>query len=106
MGNVKGEPSLFHHPARVGRFGFAFGGQGHIVPASKEVEFIPRALAVAEEDEISEHGVIVGRTMNQGEFGVSVNVESSRIKFSVTKVVTVPADPYSDHIYPCRPRPR
>jgi len=36
------------------------------MPASKEVEFIPRTLTVAEEDEIAEHMFIVGLSPCRG----------------------------------------
>ena len=91
MGHVKGQPRIFHDPACVGGFGFSLGGGGHIVPASKEVELVPRTLAVAEENEISKRVAIVGEAGFRGYFHPKTNAESGHIKFSVTKVVTVPA---------------
>jgi hypothetical protein len=37
----------------------ALGGKWHIMPASKEVQFIPGALTMAKKDEFSEHEHIV-----------------------------------------------
>ena len=106
MSHVEREPCILHDPTGIGSFGFALWRQGHVVPASKEVQLVPRTLAVAEENEFSKHGDIVGREGKGKEFSGLENVESTRIKFSVTEVVTVPPEPYSDHIYPRRPRPR
>lgn len=76
------------------------------MPASKEVELVPRTLAVAEKNKISKHVAIVGEAGLVGYFSPASNAESGRIKFSVTKVVTVPREAYSDHIYPRQPWPR
>jgi hypothetical protein len=64
MGHVEGETSFFHDPASISSFCLALGRQGHVVPASKEVQLVPRTLAVAEENKISEHVDIVGDRPN------------------------------------------
>ena len=60
MGHVESESAGFHHSAGLFSLGFPLWGKGHVVPAGEEVQFIPRTLTVAEEDEISEHIAIVG----------------------------------------------
>ena len=103
MGNIKGEPCVFHDSASIGGLGLTLGGKGHVVPASEEVELVPRTLAVAKENKISKHDAIVGEAGFAGYFDLPQNLESGRIKFSVTKVATVAAEAYSDHIYPRQP---
>jgi hypothetical protein len=39
-------------------------GEGHIVPASKEIQLVPGALAVSKDDQRSWHAQIVGQTAN------------------------------------------
>jgi hypothetical protein len=70
MSHIECEPRRFHNPAGFCGFGLALGRKGHIVPASKEVQFVPRTLTVAKEDKISKHVAIVGRPHDRREFGV------------------------------------
>ena len=60
MRYVENKAGGSHGWARRGCFLFALGRKGHVMPASKEVQFIPGTLTVAEEDEIAEHIFIVG----------------------------------------------
>ena len=48
VGHVKPEALFFHGEAGVVGLGFSLGGEGDVMPAGEEVEFIPRALAVAQ----------------------------------------------------------
>ena len=59
MGNIEDQPGLFHGAPSSPSFLGPLGRQGHIVPASKEIEFIPGALTMAKEDKFSEHEPIV-----------------------------------------------
>ena len=68
MGHIKCEARRLHDLAGFCGFCLTLGREGHVVPASKEVQFVPRTLAVAEEDEISKHLAIVGRPDNGREF--------------------------------------
>jgi len=45
-------------------FGNALWGERHVVPASKEIQLIPCALAVSKDDQRSGHVQIVGQTAN------------------------------------------
>ena len=60
MGYIKCEARRLHDPAGFCGLGLALGREGHVVPAGKEVQFVPRTLAVAEENKISKHVDIVG----------------------------------------------
>jgi hypothetical protein len=60
MSDIEYQASCGHGGASCRRLAFALSRQGHVVPASKEVQFIPRTLTVAKEDEIAEHTFIVG----------------------------------------------
>jgi hypothetical protein len=55
VSHVEIQPGFGHGDAGLGGFGQALVGQGHIVPAGEEVLLIPRALAVAEDDEGAGH---------------------------------------------------
>ena len=68
MSNVERKPRFLHDPTRIGCLSFALRGEGHVVPASKEVELVPRTLAVAEENKISKHVAIVGEVGFVGYF--------------------------------------
>ncbi len=70
------------------------------MPAGKEIEFIPRTLTVAQEDEIAEHTFIVGLSPGLGGYSRQVrnvtNVESYRINFSILKVGISGGTPYCE----------
>jgi hypothetical protein len=87
MSDIKGKSGGLHDLAGLGGLALALGRKGHIVPSSKEVQFVPRTLAVAEEDKISKHIAIVELPSAGGELSLSTEVEWLRIKFSVTRVV-------------------
>jgi hypothetical protein len=59
MSHVEDQARLFHGATGLGRLGFPERREGHIVPASKEVQFIPGTLTMAEKDKFSEHVAIV-----------------------------------------------
>ncbi len=70
MGHIERKFRRLHDLAGFCGLGLALGREGHIVPASKEIQFVPRTLAVAEEDKISKHVAIVRRPANVREFWV------------------------------------
>ena len=57
MGNVEGQPSLLHGRPGGACFTHSLFGQFHVVPASEQIELIPRALAVAKKDKGAGHGL-------------------------------------------------
>ena len=75
MGHIECEACRLHHSAGFCGLGLALGREGHVVPASKEVQFVPRTLAVAEEDKISKHIAIVELPSAGGELSLSTEVE-------------------------------
>jgi hypothetical protein len=75
MGDIKGKSGGLHDLAGFSGLALALGRKGHIVPASKEVQFVPRTLAVAEEDKISKHIAIVELPSAGGELSLSIEVE-------------------------------
>jgi hypothetical protein len=60
MSDIEYQASSCHGGACLGGFPFSLGRKGHVVPASKEVQFIPGALTMAKEDKFAEHTFIVG----------------------------------------------
>ena len=57
VGNVEGQPGFLHgHPCGACLANSLFG-QFHVVPASEQIELIPRALAVAKKDKGAGHGL-------------------------------------------------
>ena len=57
---AEAQPGLAHDSARRSGFGHPLLSEGYVVPAGEEIEGVPRALAVAEEDQGAGHGAMVG----------------------------------------------
>ena len=48
VGNIEPQTLFFHGEAGIVGFCLTLGGEGDVMPSGEEVEFIPRALAVAQ----------------------------------------------------------
>jgi|GEM_PF-4774226 len=55
VGDIEAQPGLSHRPASGSALGHALFVQGHVVPAGEQIELVPRAFAVSEDDEGSGH---------------------------------------------------
>ena len=60
MGDVEPQAGIGHRPARRSTLGHALLVERHVVPAGEQVELVPRAFAVAEDDESAGHRPMVG----------------------------------------------
>ena len=60
VNGTEAQPGLTHDPARGFGLSHTLFSEGYVVPAREEIEGVPRALAVAEEDQSAGHGAMVG----------------------------------------------
>ena len=62
MDGPKAKTCFSHQLARSLGFGYPLVGQGYVMPSGEQVEGVPRALPMTEEDETARHGAIVDST--------------------------------------------
>ena len=55
VSDVEAQPGVGHRPPAAERLRLALGRERHVVPPGEEVLEVPRALAVAQQDEGSRH---------------------------------------------------
>src|SRR4051812_17939535 len=60
VGDVEPQPGVGHRLAGRGAFGPALVVEWHVVPSREQVELVPRAFAVTEDDESAGHRLMVG----------------------------------------------
>ena len=71
-------------------FGYSLVSQGYVVPSGEEVEGVPGALPMSEEDETARHGAIVD---SDGLWGQGTVLECIALNFSGVRVVKASAPP-------------